>query len=141
MLNKKIELQKEIEKKRHAEMVRTKEKMKFMNKGKLLQEAFKQEKEWVRLQYDDIAQTVHSQEGLITRFADLVYRQEAQNIQLRTELLMNDHPRWQLIPTFEFITITDFNLLVNFLQKRLNAQSLFELRHKESDQQLLELFY
>ena len=59
LLNKNVELQKEIEKKKHAEMVRNREKMKFMNKGKLLHDAFTQEKEWVRLQFDDIAQTVH----------------------------------------------------------------------------------
>lgn len=53
---KKVELQKEAEKKRHAEMVKHKEKIKFMNKGKLLQEAFGQEREKLREQYEKIAE-------------------------------------------------------------------------------------
>ena len=53
---------------------------------------------------------------VIERFTDMILRQEAQNIQLRTELLMFDHPRWQLIPTFEFISIIDFHMLSSLLK-------------------------
>lgn len=62
----------------------------------------------------------------------MILRQEAQNVQLRTELLMFDHPRWQLIPTFEFISIIDFHHLTSLLKKRLELP-LYELKNNEPD--------
>jgi hypothetical protein len=45
---------------------------------------------------------------------------------------MFDHPRWQLIPTFEFISVIDFHHLTSLLKKRLELP-LYELKNNEPD--------
>ena len=37
---------------------------------------------------------------------------EIQNVALRHELSRYDHPRWKLIPSFEFITVLDCSQII-----------------------------
>lgn len=113
--------------------------MKFMNKGRLLEESFTAEREQLRLQYELLAERCERQQGVITRFSDMILRQEAQNLQLRTELLMFDHPRWQLIPTIEFISVIDFHNLTSLIKQRLEIP-LYDLSNNTPDDVLAELY-
>ena len=138
MKQKKMEVQHEIDMKRNAQLIKNKQKMKFMAKGAALEEAFKKELTQIKFQFQESRLLHHKKDKLITKFGGFLLRQESQNIQLRTELLMNDHPRWQLIPTFEFISIIDLSKLVRALQKR-EQPSLFKDRPLEDDEELERL--
>ena len=66
-------------------------------------------------------------------------KQEQQNVALRTELLMADHPRWRLIPSFEFISVIDLSRLCKIIQQDLHPR-LFGAKPLEDDEELEKLY-
>jgi hypothetical protein len=89
--------------------------MKFVKKGAILEQTFINEVNEVRQQFIESRQQIAMKDKLIYRLGGLMQKQEEQNITLRTELMMNDHPRWRLIPTIEYMSIIDLSKLVNHI--------------------------
>jgi len=71
---KKIEVQHDVDKKRHAQAIKNKEKMKFMQKGLALETAFKEELNHIREQYLD-SKLLHSKKDqLIARLGLVILK-------------------------------------------------------------------
>ncbi|TNV73265.1 hypothetical protein FGO68_gene13128 [Halteria grandinella] len=113
--------------------------MKFVKKGAILEQTFTTEVQEVKEQYEHTRHQLDVKDRLIYRMGVLMARQEQQNITLRTEQLMNNHPRWRLIPTIEYISVVDLSKLVTHIQRHFYP-ALFAARPLEDEDKLEQIY-
>ncbi len=77
-----------------------------------VEKAFRDEAEWIRDEWLKLEGTREATKGLIQKMLGMVRDIELQNVFLRSELMIYDHPRWRLIPSFEFMTVLDCSKVI-----------------------------
>eukprot|EP00347_Sterkiella_histriomuscorum_P019529 403341284 len=138
---KKMENAHDIEKRNLKTRVKNKAKDKYNFRLNELQKKFKAEIENLIEQFNESRTQLIKRDFLIKKLLNMIALQEQQNVQFRSELCISEHPRWQIIPSFEMITIIDLSKLIHLIQDKYHPPIAISNCDGDGDEERLQKLY